>query len=147
VRPANRCIEDDGDGTEREPETGPQDRPRIEQDDHTDRDAQHMRHAGDAARPECNRNDDQHVQRPLRRHAEARKQHIEKGHDRPRQRGRLLGGQKQWQAGAREEGTPPECKDKPGKHAGNHGDVQARYGNQMPDAGAIEHLPVGLCGL
>lgn len=136
--------QDDGHGPERQPEPRPQHGPRIEQHDDRERRAQHVRHGRETPHPQCERDDGQHVQGALCRHAEAGQQHVQEGDGGAGQRGGLLCRQPQRQARIGEERAAPQRRHGPRGESRDHRDVQARDRNEVADTGAIEHLPVGL---
>ena len=142
--PSAGGIQDHADSAERQPETRLQQSPRIEKADNSGSSKQGMRKPCQPPCPECDGHDDDHAKCPSGRDAETGQCDIGKSHDNPGNGGRFLGWKDQRPLFSGEKRPAPECSRQQGKQAGDHGDVQAGYGNQMRDACPVEDFPVGL---
>jgi hypothetical protein len=102
-----------------------------------------MRNGGQPVQPGRQGNHGQHVERALRRHAEAGQRNIRPRRQETGQRGQARGGHQQGQLPFRhEERFPPQPGDQPCRQPGDHSDVQAGNRDQVRNARAAEDLPV-----
>ena len=131
-------IEDERHRAERKPRPGAEHGPRIEQDDHAERERKRANRGRDPARPQRKRHHAHHPERALRRNRETGDQRVAQRADDRRDRGGLACRKRKHQR----RDPAPQCRDEPREESGNHRHVQSRYAHQVRNAGAVEEPPL-----